>query len=37
LGDACEEGIAHWMSEEIIQPLREAAEENVPGGEQQEL
>jgi len=30
------EGIAHWMSKEIIQPVREAAGENVPGGELQE-
>jgi F420-dependent oxidoreductase-like protein len=25
-----DEGIAHWLSEEIIQPLREAAGDNVP-------
>ncbi len=31
-----DEGIAHWMSEEIIEPVREAAGDNVPGGEQQE-
>ncbi len=31
-----DEGIAHWMSEEIIQPVREAAGETVPAEESQE-
>jgi alkanesulfonate monooxygenase SsuD/methylene tetrahydromethanopterin reductase-like flavin-dependent oxidoreductase (luciferase family) len=31
-----DEGIAHWLSEEIIEPVRKAAGDNVPGGEQQE-
>ena len=32
-----DEGIAHWLSEEIIQPLREATGDTVPGGEPQDL
>ena len=32
-----DEGIAHWLNEEIIQPLREAAGDTVPGGEPQDL
>jgi hypothetical protein len=31
-----DEGIAHWISEEIIEPVRAAAGDNVPGGERQE-
>ena len=31
-----DEGIAHWLSEEIIEPVREAGGDNVLGGEQQE-
>ncbi len=31
-----DEGIAHWISEEIIEPVRAAAGDSVPGGEQQE-
>ena len=30
-----DEGIAHWLNEEIIEPLREAAGDSVPVGEPQ--
>ena len=32
-----DEGIAHWMNEEIIEPAREAAGDNIPAGKPQEL
>jgi hypothetical protein len=33
---ALDEGIAHWLSEEIIEPVREAAGYAVQAGELQE-